>query len=271
MRKGLHLGCSGWSYPDDWKRSFYSKSGSLLKQYMQIFETAEINSTFYALPTPRFVQHLSERVDESKFFTAKLSKKVTHTHKLDLRGEGGDVLKEFFSLMYPARDRIEALLIQLPPWDITNMANLETFFSKLDPSFRYAIEFRHESWLNERVWGLMEDYGIANVIVDEPRLPIDLRITADFTYIRWHGHGTRPWYNYRYSIGELQEWVPRVEEVMGQADPVLGFFNNHFHGNAPLNALQMMRMMGMINPRQEDKLERMLSHMAVSQTSLDDF
>ncbi len=72
------------------------------------------------------------------------------------------------------------------------MADVESFFSGLDDSFRFAIEFRHESWLNDRVWKLLEDYGIAHVIVDEPKLPISLRVTTDFSYIRWHGYGSRP-------------------------------------------------------------------------------
>ena len=90
------------------------------------------------------------------------------------------------------------------------MGDLETFLSFLDSSFRYAIEFRDESWLTNEVWNLLEDYGIANVIVDEPKLPIDLRITTDFSYIRWHGHGENPWFNYRFSIEELEPWVPRL-------------------------------------------------------------
>ncbi len=151
------------------------------------------------------------------------------------------------------------------------MGNLEAFLSELDPSFRYAIEFRDESWLSNSVYKLIEDYGTAYVIVDEPKLPIDLRVTADFAYIRWHGHGTRPWYNYRYSVNELEKWKPRLENVIDRAESVLGYFNNHFSGNAPLNALQMLSLMGTINERQTQKLEKMLSHMSVEQTSLEDF
>ncbi len=273
MRKGLHIGTSGWSYDDDkgWRGVFYHSRRSLLQQYLRVFHTAEINSTFYALPTPSFIKHLANIEDKDVFFTAKLPKKITHEHRLDLSGEGGAVLSDFFSLMEPVKHRLEALLIQLPPWDISNMADVESFFSGLDDSFRYAIEFRHESWLNNRVWKLLEDYGVAHVIVDEPKLPISLRITTDFAYIRWHGHGSRPWYNYRYSVEELEAWRPRLEDLMGRSETVLAYFNNHFSGHAPLNALQMLSLMETINSRQTMKLERMLTHMSVTQTSLDEF
>lgn len=242
----------------------------MLQQYLAYFETAEINSTFYALPQPKFVNHLAS-LDESYFFTAKLPKKVTHDSRLDLSGEGGATLTEYFKLLEPLHERIPVLLIQLPPWDISTMADLETFLSALDPSFRYAIEFRDFSWLKNNVWNLLEDYGIANVIVDEPKLPIDLRITADFSYIRWHGHGENPWFNYRFSVDELEAWIPRLEKITDNVETTFGYFNNHFAGNAPLNALQMLSLLGVINRRQDRKLESMLEADAFQQTSLDEF
>jgi uncharacterized protein YecE (DUF72 family) len=152
------------------------------------------------------------------------------------------------------------------------MGNLEEFLSELSSTpFRYAIEFRDESWLTASVMSLLEDYKIAYVIVDEPKLPIDIRVTTDFAYVRWHGHGSRPWYNYRYSENELEEWKPRLKELTDKADVVLGYFNNHFSGNAPINALQMLKFMEMITPQQTLKLDRMLDQTAIKQASLDEF
>lgn len=242
----------------------------MLQQYLSYFETAEINSTFYALPKPNFIKHLGS-IDRSKFFTAKLPKKVTHDHKLDLSGEGGHVLDQFYDLLAPIKERIPVLLIQLPPWKLSAMSDLETFLSSLKPPFRYAIEFRDESWLISSVWSLLEKYKIAHCIVDEPKLPVDLRITTDFSYIRWHGHGGKLWYNYRYSLEELEQWKPKVQQVLESVETVYGYFNNHFAGNAPLNALQMLSLLSSINRKQERKLEKMLERDKFSQTSLDDF
>jgi uncharacterized protein YecE (DUF72 family) len=270
MRKGLHIGTSGWSYDKDWSGIFYSSRGSMLNQYLKYFQTAEINSTFYALPRPKFIKHLST-LDENVFFTAKLPKKVTHDARLNLPGVGGETLTEFFRLLEPIRNSIPVLLIQLPPWDISTMGDPEAFFSFLDSSFRYAIEFRDQSWLTSKVYNLLEDYGIANVIVDEPKLPIDLRITSDFSYIRWHGHGTNPWFNYRYSIEELEPWVSRLEQLTTSVETTFGYFNNHFAGNAPLNAFQMLSLLKRITPKQQVKLDRMLKVAETSQSTLDSF
>lgn len=270
MKKGLHIGTSGWSYEKDWKGTFYTSGSSLLQQYLSYFETAEINSTFYALPKHNFVKHL-ESIDRSKFFTAKLPKKVTHDSRLDLSGEGGQVLDQFYKLLKPIESQIHVLLIQLPPWKLSSMNDLETFLSNLKPPFRYAIEFHDTSWLVNPVWSLLEKYEVANCIVDEPKLAIDLRVTTDFSYIRWHGHGEKLWYNYRYTIEELENWKPKVKQVMNSADTVLGYFNNHFAGNAPLNALQMLSLLEMIDRTQERKLQKMLEKSQFDQTSLDDF
>ncbi len=271
IKKGLTIGTSGWSYGDDWKGIFYRSPSSLLKQYLSYFDTAEINSTFYALPQPKFIKYLVDSVDEGRFFTAKLPRKVTHDNRLRLDGEGGEVLAKYHELIRPAKGRIPVLLIQLPPWKLSSMGDLEAFFTALDTDFRYAIEFREHSWLTQSTWRLLEDYGVAHVVVDEPKLPIDLRITTDFAYVRWHGHGEKPWYRYLYKTTELEEWVPRVRALENQAESVVGYFNNHFHGNAPLNALQMLSLLGRINAKQEMKLESMLAKKRIMQTSLEDF
>lgn len=243
----------------------------MLQQYLAVFHTAEINSTFYSMPRPTLIRHLTKGVRSDAFFTAKIPRIVTHDKKLQLDEEGRNVLSDFFSLMKPMGARLEALLIQLPPWKQAAMGDFETFLSELDSGFRYAVEFRDESWLTNSTWKLLEDYGIANVIVDEPKLPIDLRITSDFSYVRWHGHGSKPWYNYQYSPQELEQWQPRIENLMNRTEAVLGYFNNHFGGKAPLNALQMLQILQMLSPSQKRKLERMQQFFSVKQTSLEDF
>jgi len=151
------------------------------------------------------------------------------------------------------------------------MGDLETFFSSLDSSYRHAIEFRHESWISPRTWSLLEDYGVAHVVVDEPKLSIDLRITTDFSYVRWHGHGSDIWYNYLYDYNELQDWTPRLLDLLERTETVFGYFNNHFYGYAPFNALQMLEIMGSIDSRQKKKLDRMQKQFTQQQTTLDQF
>lgn len=271
MRKGLHIGTSGWSYEDDWVGPFYYSKKSMLDQYLHIFDTAEINSTFYTPPSKGFVRYLVTSVPEEKFFTAKLPQKVTHDHRLNLNTESRFILEDFFDRIRPLSTRLFALLIQLPPWDAKTMGDVETFFSELDTSYRYAIEFRDESWLSSSTWNLLESYNIAHVIVDEPRLPIDMRITTDFSYIRWHGHGDDIWYHYQYSKQELQEWIPRLDSLSDKVDSIVAYFNNHFEAYAPFNALQMLNMLGRLDEKQERKLASLTKHFSSSQTTLDQF
>ncbi|MBN2230330.1 MAG: DUF72 domain-containing protein, partial [Candidatus Thorarchaeota archaeon] len=156
-------------------------------------------------------------------------------------------------------------------WAIDSMGDLETFLSALDPSYRYAIEFRHESWLSSSVWNLLEKYKIAHCIVDEPKLAIEPRVTTDFSYIRWHGHGEDIWYRYRYRLEELETWIPIIHQIQEQTDSILGYFNNHFFGYAPFNALQMLQLLEMITPKQQLKLERMSKALSHQQATLDTF
>ena len=70
----------------------------------------------------------------------------------------------------------------------------------------FSAEFRNTSWLEdtESLYSLLRKHNVANTIVDEPLLPVDLTVTANFAFIRWHGKGKRVWYNYEYSEEELR-------------------------------------------------------------------
>jgi len=87
-------------------------------------------------------------------------------------------------------------------------------------------------------------------------LHCEVCVTSDLAYIRWHGTGDGTWFNYKYSEEQLTEWVPKVQEASGKAGKVLGYFNNHFHGYAPENALQIMEMLGVVTPHGSAALRR---------------
>jgi uncharacterized protein YecE (DUF72 family) len=235
------------------------------------FDMVEINSTFYGPPKVEFIESLNAQTDENTIFTAKFPHRITHNNRLHLNEETRLLLLDFWHSMRPLGKKLEALLIQLPPWHINSFGDLEAFFAELDSSFRFAIEFRHESWLTNPVKQLLERYNIAYVIVDEPLLPIELQVTTDFVYIRWHGHGKNPWYDYLYSLEELEAWKPRLDILLEQNDTILGFFNNHFYGNSLLNIMQMLELMGQLTPTQFSKYERMKKHKAARQTLLTNY
>jgi len=248
------LGISGWHYKD-WVGPLYrDEKESKLKAYSKVFKTAEIDSTFYAYPTKGTVMGWLKYTDPDFLFTAKLPKLITHKKKLDPKQGVEEDLESFCDLMKPLQleGKLGCLLTQMPPGIKFDLELLENFFKTLPTEFRFAVEFRDNSWLRDETYKLLEQYRVAYTIVDEPLLPPDVKVTTDVAYIRWHGRGERPWYNYRYKTEELQPWIPRVKETAKKAKTVYGYFNNHYHGYAVENCLQVLEMLDTLTPKQKE-------------------
>jgi len=259
----FRIGTSGWSYKE-WVGIFYPSEKGMFSFYASVFNTTEINSTFYSYPSANLVKGWRKMAPEGFRFAAKIPREITHKKKLDLSLEVQRDLERFLNLMKPLYDdeKLGPLLLQLPPGfkrDGKNERVLEKFFSILSSDYAFACEFRDESWLVPNVFGILREYNVAYVIVDEPLLPPIVEVTADFSYVRWHGRGKRPWYNYRYKVGELEEWLPRIEQVTKKAKVFYGLFNNHFYGYAALNALQLLKLLKLQNKRQAEIEANMLS------------
>jgi uncharacterized protein YecE (DUF72 family) len=249
----VFLGTSGWSYKE-WEGSFYEKGEKTkLRAYTRVFKTAEIDSTFYRVPSKGTVMGWLRYSPSDFLFTAKIPRVVTHDKKLGLKSDVKADLEGFLDVMRPLQlgGKLGCFLIQLPPTYDFSLESLEAFFELLDPVFRYAVEFRNLTWLRKETWTLLKQYQVAYVNVDEPLLPPDLHLTSDFSYFRWHGRGKTPWFDYRYSKQELDEWVPRVEEAVGKVKKVYGYFNNHFHGYAPENCLYLLERLGLLTEEQK--------------------
>jgi len=254
------LGCSGWSYKD-WIGPFYQvQKQSMLKSYSKVFKTAEINSTFYAYPSKGTVLGWLKYTKPDFVYTAKLPRLITHKKKLNLNLDVRDDVERFCELMQPLQldGKLGCLLIQIPPGINFNPDLLEDFFKILPTNFRFAIEFRDLSWLRDETWRLLEKHKVAYTIVDEPLLPPEVHVTTDIAYVRWHGKGKRPWYNYCYGKEELEPWIPKIKETTKKAEKVYGYFNNHYHGYAVKNCLEVMEMLGVLTPEQ-GKTKKMVS------------
>jgi uncharacterized protein YecE (DUF72 family) len=251
------LGCSGWDY-EEWIGPFYqAKKGSKLAAYSKVFRTAEINSTFYRAPTPGMVLGWVRYTPEEFVFSAKVPQTVTHDKLLKVDSRAQEDLLDFCDLMSPLLEagKLGPLLLQLPPRLRFDCDRTRAFFEHLPEEFRFAIEFRNESWMCEEALDLLREFKVAYTVVDEPLLPPDVHVTADVAYFRWHGHGRDPWYNYRYSRAELVPWVPRIEKAAGASKALYGYFNNHFHGYAPENCLEVLEMLGVLDLEQRKALK----------------
>jgi len=249
----IRLGCSGWDYRD-WADIFYTdKDESKLRAYSRIFNTAEINSTFYSYPQPGIVFGWATYTPQDFKFAAKLNRMITHEKKLDLsKGVMNDLMR-FCELMKPLQEKgkLACILIQLPPGMKFRKDSIEEFLKILPSDLHFALEYRNETWLTDEAHSLLRDYNVATVVVDEPLLPPETRLTSDIAYVRWHGRGQKMWYNYRYSKDELAPWIPKIKE-MSQSVDVYGYFNNHYHGYAPENCIDVLEMLGVATPEQKE-------------------
>lgn len=242
------LGTSGWDYPE-WVGKVYPPRGvqDRLRYYTGLFSIVEVNSTFYRLPPPSVAASWVARTPGWFRFAAKFPQTITH----DLRLVGTDEeLRRFLAVLKPLRDagKFSAALLQLPPSLPFEAGVVRSFYESLPRDLPVAVEFREKSWLVPESYELLKEFHLAYVIVDAPHLPVDLRVTGPFAYIRWHGHGAPLWYDYTYSPPELTEWVPRVRTLTEEVATVYGFFNNHFRGDAVANARTLADELGLPPP-----------------------
>jgi uncharacterized protein YecE (DUF72 family) len=255
----VRLGTSGWSYKE-WEGPFYPKGEKKkLTYYSRYFNTVEIDSTFYAYPSQGMILGATKNTPPDFVFSAKLPKLITHEKTLDLEKGVKEDLFRFLHLMKPLIDdaKLGPLLIQLPPSFAYSggFRKLGGFLNVLPTDVLFAAEFRNKSWLGKAdAVDLLRKHNVAITTVDEPLLPADTTTTADFAFVRWHGRGERPWYNYRYKQDELQGWSKKVEAIATKTKKVYGYFNNHFKGYAVENSLQMVELIGSATPAQRKML-----------------
>jgi len=260
------LGTSGWSY-NEWVGPFYTRMDkSKLRAYTKVFKTVEIDSTFYRYPSKGTVMGWTRYSPEGFVYTAKLPGLITHDKKLSLDEGIEQDLQRFIDLMEPLTlgGKLGCILVQLPPKFDYRPRELESFFKILPTHVKFAVEFRERSWMRSETWSLLQKYRVAYTIVDEPLLPPETHLTSDIAYFRWHGRGEKPWYDYRYSVQELEPWIPKLKDAAGEVRKIYGYFNNHYHGYAVENCLQVLEMIGNINGKQVEAKNRVEKYLQSS-------
>ncbi len=236
----LYIGTSGWSYKH-WAGIFYPdtiKSNRYLEYYIKQFGCVELNSSFYHLPKKDTIKGWIERTPADFKFCPKLSRFITHRLHL-LNSE--ESLRKFFDLFDEMRSRLGPILIQLPPGLLYKRSLIVDFFNILKEQYegyRFAIEVRHKSWINDEFLTILNQYGIAFVIADSgKRYPYFEAVTTDFVYIRFHGHEAL--YASDYREQELQAYAYKIMSWKSANKDVWVFFNNDFNGFAVKNAKRL--------------------------------
>jgi len=180
----FYVGVSGFSYPA-WKGRFYpsdAKSEEFLRHYSQRLESVEINSSFYAPPSPAMVKAWSSKTSEKFRFSFKAPRLITHILKL---GKGSSEAADKFSKTLDLLEtRRGPVLFQLPPYSKVNHDLLVEFLAKTSAVKPKVFEFRHESWLTDSTYRLLDQHGAAFCVADTEDLEPTFKVTGEFAYFR---------------------------------------------------------------------------------------
>jgi uncharacterized protein YecE (DUF72 family) len=236
----IHIGTSGWHY-GHWVGPFYPpglKPKDFLTFYCQKFHTVEINNSFYQLPEASTLEAWRKTVPPGFIFAAKASRYITHMKKLR---EPEQSIARFLERLQGLGDKLGPILFQLPPRWSFNPERLEKFLAALPKTWRYAFEFRDESWITGRAFQALARHGAAFCLYEIAGYLSPQEVTADFVYIRLHGPGGA--YQGRYGTQTLTEWAQAIHSWAAQGKEVFCYFDNDEAGFAAQNALELQEML----------------------------
>jgi uncharacterized protein YecE (DUF72 family) len=233
--KAVRIGCSGWNYAH-WRERVYPRglpARRWLERYAGLFDTVEVNTTFYRLPRRESVAAWVEETPPGFVFAVKASRYLTHVKRLTDLEQG---VARFYDRIDPlaSTPKLGPVLWQLPPTFRRDDERLASALGKL-PGGRHCFEFRHESWFVEDVYSLLREHGVALVLGDHPKRPWQAHeLTADWTFIRFH-YGSRGRHG-NYSERELEGWARRIRRWRVEHE-VFAYFNNDWEGYAVRNGI----------------------------------
>lgn len=231
-----YIGCSGYYY-NHWKGVFYPENLSKAKWlpfYAELFNTVEINSSFYHLPLDTSLLNWYSLTPKDFVFTLKGYRYITHLKKLNVDNHLLDILHDFQRKAYLLKDKLGCILWQLPGSQGKDLQKLEQFCNSLDTSVSHVFEFRHNSWFSAEVYQLLKSYNFALCMLSAPgNIPEMVFATSEIAYLRFHGKNG--WYDDNYSDQQLNIWVEKLKPL--SVNRLYAYFNNDFHGFAVNNGM----------------------------------
>ncbi len=235
--QNLHLGTIGWSY-SFWKGSFYppkTPSKNFLSYYATRFDTVEVDSTFYRIPTAQAVANWKNQTPQNFRFSLKFPSIITHIKMLrDCERETA----VFFERTKLLGEKLGPLLLQFPPnFGVDRLPDLAAYLQTLPKTNRYVIEVRNKSWLNKDYYSLLHANNAASAWVDTPNMPLTAEVTSDFLYVRLEGDRKKV----NGLLGKIEVdtqdslriWADRLKPYLSGKTEVFGYFGKYFSGYPP--------------------------------------
>lgn len=253
--ESTRVGVAGWSYPD-WEGIVYPRTARFdgLAYLARLFDSIEVNSSFYRIPSARTTTSWAKRVRTNPRFrlTLKLYRGFTHE-----RRASSPEAAELEHALEPLVDAgvLGALLLQFP-WSFKNDPESLDFLERLLDRFQsypLVVEVRHSSWMEPGFFGQLRERGVGFCNIDQPVIGRSIApsevVTGPLGYVRLHGRNYQDWfredagrdarYDYLYSEEELDPWIEKITELSETAAETYVITNNHFRGQAVVNALQI--------------------------------
>jgi uncharacterized protein YecE (DUF72 family) len=259
----IRVGPAGWSY-QDWEGIVYPpKKGSKfdpLVYLSDLFDTIELNNTFYRPPSSQMSKSWANRVQSNpRFkFTAKLWRNFTHERQSLTKADEG-VFKTGLGPLVES-DRLGALLLQFP-YSFHNTEENRGYVQKVADQFKeypLVLEIRHASWDRGSAYQFLRELGVGFCNIDQPQVSYSIgstrKVTSKVGYLRLHGRNVKEWfregagrnarYDYLYNEFELFEITERIRLIAKEAEETYVITNNHYHGKAVCNALELKAKLG---------------------------
>lgn len=255
----IKSGCQGWNYADwitkaDGKSVFYprgTKSNEMLEIYSKAFDTIEVDSTFYAIPSASTVENWHKKTSADFVFSLKLPQEITHEYIL--REPSFVILEEFCERILLLKEKLGAVLIQLAPtFDATkeNAQALRDFLRQLPKNIRFAVEFRNREWMIDWTFEELGKNKVALCGTEGSWIPREMMFAAlekvknDFAYIRFMGERDLTSFAeiVRPQDANLQIWADEISK--SESKQIYVYFSNFYEGFAPASANKLKELFG---------------------------
>ena len=227
------IGTSGFQYPE-WKGTFYPEdlpASQMLPFYAERLTTTEINYTFRRIPSAKTIENWCKLTPEKFKFALKAPQKITHFAKL--RG-CDDTLTYFYKIVSALGARLGPVLFQLPPFLRKDTTLLNDFVRCFPHEMRAAFEFRHESWFDDEIFGVLREHNVALCLAESEKLSTPVVGTAKFGYLRLRRED--------YTSDDVLRWTEVVKGKSNEWSDAFVYFKHEEAGIGPKLAGEMLKL-----------------------------